>query len=407
MIEAIETPEEPHALGPLGSGRYLAHHTHSARSLGEILDSRSLESANHVPGVVGGGAGVSFSVHPYWGHALRGHKHVSGPTLVFHRHAIRARTPLETPTYLVRPERRAGYLADRFGDINVTHHPHEAGEKMNRKYGPQEGELVSSEDPVEFEHRDLSHILYHHNAIAAARPRGRYPDAAKVREQIQDRDMLQAHEHAKRHGVPFFVATHHPQNAERIAREYPELRGKIVRTSSTEWRKSDLAQHYLTHWHQSARDAYEALLDGAPVADVITEVVGLQRRGSSEYLLDPTELGDVGRELYRFKSYPNQPRWGTTHEFAIIHPEHGDIGQLHVAHTKRGTKRLYVPWMQLKPEHEHAASMQGIRSSLQAHFPHAEEVRAWRVTGRKRGVKSWSLKDRGDTRQGKLFGGSE
>lgn len=251
-------------LGSHWDSPYLAHHTRDAKSLSGILQRELVASDS--------GGGVSFSVHPYWTHAKGGRKNVSGPVVVFHRPRIRERTLLEPPTYLARGEDRADRLTDRFGDIDVTHHAHVASEKINRKYGPWEGELVSHQDPVFFKPGDVSHIIYHHNVVASPND-WRNPSTGvrdqDVRQAMTDRDMLKSQEHAARHGVPFFVATGHAKHAQRLLQRYPHLKGKIIHVGSTDWRKSDLARHYRERYE----DAVEAALAGASIPLLLEQLL--------------------------------------------------------------------------------------------------------------------------------------
>jgi len=164
--------------------------------------------------------------------------------------------------------------------------------------------------------------------------------------------------------------------------------------------------HMLRHGHHGPWEWVERVLAGERPADVINEAVGLVRKSTQDFLLNDPDGGETDAEMYNFGRGRERyrPRHGKVHEFDIVHRQHGRVGTMHVAHTDRTQRTLYVPWIEIEPAHERAVNPMSLRTSLQAHFPRAREVRGWRITGRRPGVRSYTLPPpRSNPRQGKLF----
>lgn len=156
-----------------------------------------------------------------------------------------------------------------------------------------------------------------------------------------------------------------------------------------------------------SREEAPAIVQQFGARSQLHEGLGLVKIAQRPYLLDPRD-SEMEAEVYDFgrkrKSERYFPRHGVEHEFAVIHPQHGDIGTLHVVHTERSSRRLYVPWMQIHTDHQREVTPLSLRDSIMAHFPKARELRGQRITGRRPGLRSYTLPpERTNKRQGELF----
>lgn len=156
-----------------------------------------------------------------------------------------------------------------------------------------------------------------------------------------------------------------------------------------------------------SREEAPTILQQFGAQSQVHESLGLVKVRQRPFLLDPREQ-EMDADVYDFghkrKSDRYFPRHGVEHEFDVIHPQHGAIGTLHVVHTERNKRRLFVPWMEIRSEHAREVTPLSLRDSLMTHFPKARELRGWRITGRKPGLRSYTLPpERTNRRQGELF----